>query len=304
MTEPIIDALRARIRTAFRNNPRLSAHSVKLADLAEPYVILSTETEGAADGGGMRVIMTSEEGRAEMDALPLGASRFGGVPDLPPGVAWPQIEGKKLLFLAQIDSSTMPRWADSPLPADGWLHAFIMFSTKEKVGLPPWKVVVLHHRGVREGLVRAPQPAEEEMWPEWATNPIERYELVPLQPRLGLSIGLENLRSAGLEELVDYVMDDVERVIPRQDGSSGGYLLGHPGLVEESANAMVRDLVDYGAWPGEDEANAAEDWINLLTIFSVGSMHWSDAGEFYLLIRRTDLERRDFSRVRTSMTSG
>src|SRR5688500_12958589 len=199
MSEPTIDALRARIRTAFRNNPRLSAHAVKLAAVAEPYVILSTEDEDAADDGGMRVIMTSEEGRADLDALPPGASRFGGVPDLPPEVAWPQIEGKKLLFLAQIDFATVPRWDDSPLPADGWLYAFIMFSTKEKVGLPPWKVVVLHHHGVREGLVRAPLPPEDEMWPEWATNHIEGYELVPLQPRLGLSIGLENLRSAGLE---------------------------------------------------------------------------------------------------------
>src|SRR5688500_4175159 len=102
MTDPNLDALRARIRTAFRNNPRLSAHSVKLAEVAEPYVILSTEDEDDADGGGMRFIMTSEKGRADVDALPLGASRFGGVPDLPPEIAWPQIEGKKLMFLAQI----------------------------------------------------------------------------------------------------------------------------------------------------------------------------------------------------------
>jgi hypothetical protein len=304
MGNEIIDGLRARIRTAFRNNPRLTAHSATLTDLADPYLILGTATEGAGDGGGIRVILTSEESVADMDALPLGASRFGGVPDLPPAIAWPEIEGKKLLFLAQIDFAALPRWDGDPLPAEGWLYAFVMFSTKETVGLPPWKVVVLHHRGPREALVRAAQPLEEEMWPEWATNPIEGYDLVPLEPRLGLSIGLENLRRAGLEDLIDYVVDDVERVIPRHDGGSGGYLLGHPGIGEESANAMVRDLVSYGAWPGEDEANGADDWLSLLTIFSVGSMQWSDAGEFYLFIRRSDLARGDFSRVRTSMTSG
>jgi len=304
MSNPDVDALRARIRTAFRNNPRLSAHSVALADLAEPYVILDTQPEGAADGGGVRVIMSSEEGRADIDALPLGASRFGGVPDLPAEIGWPQIEEKKLLFLAQIDLAALPRWDGAPLPADGWLYAFIMFSTKEKVGLPPWKVVVLHHRGAREGLVRAQQPPEDEMWPEWATNAIEGYELVPLVPRLGLSIGLESLRDAALENLADYVIDDVERVIPKGDGDAGGHLLGHPGIGEESANAMVKDLVNYGAWPGEDEANGADDWISLLTIFSVGSMQWSDAGEFYVFIRRGDLACGDFSRVRTSMTSG
>ena len=304
MSDSNVDALRARIRTAFRNNPRLSAHSVQLPDLAEPYVILGTEAEGAAEGGGMRVIMTSEEGHAETDALPLGASRFGGVPDLPAEIAWPQIEDKKLLFLAQIDLAALPRWERAPLPADGWLYAFVMFSTKEKIGLPPWKVVVLHHRGPREALVRAEQPPEDEMWPEWGTEPREGYDHVPLVPRLGLSIGLDSLRDAGLENLADYVVDDVERVIPRRDGDEGGYLLGHPGIGEESANAMVRELVSYGAWLGEDEANAADDWMSLLTIYSVGSMQWSDEGEFYVFIRHSDLARGDFSRVRTSMTSG
>ena len=292
MSDPAIDALRARIRTAFRNNPRLAADSAALADLAEAYVILDAPQQ-------------ADPNCFDGQPLPLGASCFGGVPDLPPTVAWPEIEGRKLLFLAQIDFSAIPRWEGSPLPADGWMYAFVMFSTKEKVGLPPWKVVVLHHRGPREALVRTEQPPLEGVWPEWGNDPVGAYELVHLVPRLGLSMPGDAVRAAGLEDHVDYVIDDVERVIPLHDGSAGGYLLGQPGTSEGlSANAMVRDLVAYDAWPGEDEANAADDWMSLLIFFGVGSMQWSDAGEFYLFIRRSDLARGDFSRVRSSMTSG
>jgi hypothetical protein len=292
MTDPAIDALRARIRTAFRNNPRLTADAAALADLAEPYVILDAPQQ-------------ADPNCFDGQPLPLGTCRFGGVPDLPATVAWPQIEGKYLLFLGQIDFSTLPRWESNPLPPDGWMYAFAMFSTKEHVGLPPWKIIVLHYRGPREALVRAEQPPIEQMWPEWGGDPVGAFEVVRLEPRLGLSMPGDAIRAAGLENHIDYVIDDIERVIPSHDGSAGGYLLGHPGTAEESsASAMVRDLEAYDAWPGEDEANAADDWISLLTFFGVGSMQWSDAGAFYLFIRRSDLARGDFSRVRSSMTSG
>src|SRR4051794_5221415 len=58
------------------------------------------------------------------DGGPVGAPRLGGEPDLPPDVAWPTRGGKRLPFIAQLDCSTLPRWAGSPLPASGWLYAF------------------------------------------------------------------------------------------------------------------------------------------------------------------------------------
>ena len=41
--------------------------------------------------------------RTDMDSLPIGASRMGGLPDLPPGLAWPDFEGRPLEFLVQIN---------------------------------------------------------------------------------------------------------------------------------------------------------------------------------------------------------
>src|SRR5688500_16982517 len=45
--------------------------------------------------------------------LPVGAPRIGGAPDLPPSVAWPEVDGRRLPFFAQLDCAALPRWADS-----------------------------------------------------------------------------------------------------------------------------------------------------------------------------------------------
>src|SRR3954453_18858606 len=44
----------------------------------------------------------ARENDANLGDLPLGHSRIGGVPDLPPDVVWPTVEGKKVPFIAQL----------------------------------------------------------------------------------------------------------------------------------------------------------------------------------------------------------
>lgn len=107
-----------------------------------------------------------------MAALPLGESRFGGVPDLPPGIAWPVFQGKKLPLLAQIDLSALPK---SALPSDGWLYAFGLCDDDHT----PLPVLVIHHRGPRTELVRAARPSKREVWKDWTGNRI--YSVVPLK---------------------------------------------------------------------------------------------------------------------------
>ena len=108
-----------------------------------------------------------------MAALPLGESRFGGVPDLPPGIAWPVFRGKKLPLLAQIDLSALPK---SALPSEGWLYAFGLCDNDHT----PLPVQVIHHCGPRTELVRAARPGKRELWEDWTGNRI--YNVVPLKP--------------------------------------------------------------------------------------------------------------------------
>ena len=55
--------------------------------------------------------------------------------------------------------------------------------------------------------------------------------------------------------------------------------------------------MEYGQREGDD-------WMNLLEVQSVGSMMWSDCGMLNIMIRRSDLGRRDFSRLYAGVYSG
>lgn len=59
--------------------------------------------------------------------LPIGASRLGGVPDLPASHGWPRYDGRPMTFLAQLRcdelKAAMP--GERSLPSDGWLVVFV-----------------------------------------------------------------------------------------------------------------------------------------------------------------------------------
>ncbi len=204
-----------------------------------------------------------------LDRLPLGASRIGGLPDLPPKVPWPKHHGKKLPLLAQISLSEVPASKRGMLPPDGWLYAFGRLANGPENWPPP--VCVMVHRGPREELVRAGRPTNAQVWPDWCDHRV--YELIPVAP-LG-----EKQKYRGRGKL-------------RGKGEMAGWLFGK--------------MDDYFGTPGE-MANTAmrdgDDWINLLAIKSKGSMEWSDMGHLYLLIRRSDLAKGDFSGVLAAVCS-
>lgn len=63
--------------------------------------------------------------RVKSDELPLGASRMGGLPDLPPQVPWPEYQDRPLEFLTQINFREAASVARLPgLPDSGWLIIF------------------------------------------------------------------------------------------------------------------------------------------------------------------------------------
>lgn len=65
---------------------------------------------------------------AELDAaLPIGASKLGGCPDLPAGTPWPSRDERPMAFVAQIDLADIATLADGELPPDGLLSFFSLF---------------------------------------------------------------------------------------------------------------------------------------------------------------------------------
>ncbi len=54
-----------------------------------------------------------------------GLTRLEWLPDLPPGVEWPQYEGKAMDFVAQINLSDLAGGFHPLLPKSGWLYFFV-----------------------------------------------------------------------------------------------------------------------------------------------------------------------------------
>src|SRR5436305_7694173 len=74
-------------------------------------------------------------------SLPGGASKVGGHPDLPPGLAWPEFGGLPQSFIAQIRlAEVKPYDAEDVLPATGMLW-FFYDAKQETYGDDP------HNRG-------------------------------------------------------------------------------------------------------------------------------------------------------------
>src|SRR5262245_27455074 len=96
-------------------------HAPAIRELIQPaFHIVATRLAGRPEGWRRADDdpPPAEEALAAFESalagLPLGASRFGGVPDLPPGAAWPDREGVPMEFIAQIRLADL---SDRRLPA-------------------------------------------------------------------------------------------------------------------------------------------------------------------------------------------
>jgi len=96
--------------------------------------------------------------RTDMTHVPLGVSRMGGVPDLPGSVAWPQVEGQYLTFLAQLRMADVASLdVEGLLPRSGWLYFFADASGE----IPGYgrDGRVVYFDGREDDLTRAEEPA-------------------------------------------------------------------------------------------------------------------------------------------------
>ena len=243
-------------------SPEVLLHHAPLARLVNPKEPLPLNQM-------LKAIQAAEKQRdaKTLAKLPRGASRLGGLPDLPPDHPWPTYKRKKLPFVAQINLSECSRTVHAILPKDGHLFAFALIDNVKSHRPSPCAVFL--YRGAASDLVRAPQPADPDIWPDWGD--IRQYEPLPATTK---PKGRNPKKRS--EKL----------------GDTLGWLFG--------------SMWDCFGTPGEvaDERFLdGDDWITLLTCESVGTMQWSDAGHLYFLIRRSDLAKLDFSNVQVACCS-
>jgi len=245
--------------------------------------------------------------RTTLERLPIGASRFGGDPDVPASFVWPQWQTRPLGFLAQLDLSEVRA---PGLPSSGWL---LFFYDQEQTawGSEPSDVGaarVVHVDVSRDQLVRVTRPPESD---EGGGT-----ELCAVTFRASLDLPHEHdllVEDAGVEleddegEAYDAVRAAISGV---EDGDVDHHLLGHPQIVQGDMRGDCQ-LVTNGIATGDPSAyrgkraqallkTASADWQLLLQLDSDDTgpeWMWGDSGRVFFWIRRADLATKSFEKA-------
>jgi uncharacterized protein DUF1963 len=281
---PVESARPAAAVVVLAGRPKHARLPARVAALAETALALSAET-----GADLK--------------LRVGASKIGGLPDLPRAMAWPTVGGRPLAFLAQLDLSEVSRHLEgSGLPEEGLL-SFFYDAAQQPDGYRPADrdgFRVFHSSGSSNRLWRATPPPGLEP-PPFPVRTLS-FKTEKSYPDLG-SYAVRKL-ALGASELEDYR----EFLAGLAQPSPDHRLLGHPeGTLSDvqSSSQFVSNGLDLSEGVGEDDARAralepgSGDWRLLLKLDSdeKAGMDWGEGGQLYFMIRRQDLQAKNFKAV-------
>jgi len=229
----------------------------------------------------------------------IGATKFGGLPDLPLGYQWPEHGGMPLPFVAQINLSDLVSYDVAQiLPTIGRLLFFFdldAFFATMRHDPTTWRV--LYDTCPVSALQRVTLPDSIPMERQYHSCAVlysteqtlpdySQYDSSALQ-RLGLSQHLTDEEEMAYYTVQAQLADRTEarKHIPLHR------LLGHPDSVQWDMH-------------GELEGNAS-DWLLLFQMDSddVPDTEWGDTGRIYYWIRARDLASGDFSRTQLILQS-
>lgn len=234
------------------------------------------------------------------DAIPVGASKFGGQPDVPVDFEWPLWNGAPLSFLGQINLANITQYAcTAALPPTGLL-SFFYDPEQSTWGFDPkdrgsWSVRLTSNSDLQRATFPAGLPDHARYTPcqltfsdsmtpiSWQSDTIEKLELS--------------------DEELDLYMDLME-----SEDSLRHHLFGLPQEVQNEMQLKCQ-LVSNGIYCGDLEGYedtrvpmlkpGAADWRLLLQIDSddnAGWM-WGDSGRLYFWITNDSLQSRKFENI-------
>ncbi|MBI5928874.1 MAG: DUF1963 domain-containing protein [Chloroflexi bacterium] len=262
----------------------------------------------------------------EGEILPLGVSRFGGLPDLPPAIEWPICGDVPLTFLAQFNMVDLREYdVEGVLPATGLLSIFYE-ADEQPSGYFPWERGnwrVIYYEGDLAHIHQTSPPSELKI-----TFPIVKHSF-SLEDTLPSNEG----RHVGEIELND---EEWDAYIELKGSMRGGnhltpihQFLGHP-EGPETDMPLLCQLASNGVWPYNGDPREAElrdganDWRlllqidtdikialpkvwredNYINLDTRGSWVWHDAGMLYFWIQKDALQQKNFDNVWMQLVGG
>ncbi len=252
-------------------------------------------------------------------SIPMGSSKFGGVPHLPAGMEWPcsQTDQQDYRFVAQFNLADVALYdEEASLPKAGMLYFFVDDSNLGKViysDLPTDKLVLSElpesFRPKEKSFFQkifsfnSPQYIQEECQVEF-----KREYSLPDSASIYIDILKEQFKGqAGVDD--DFYPEDfieaLDKITKPRDNDADHHLLGHIQPMQSSSKEWEV------AFPGQrekvkftqEETKVLTEWILLFQLDSdeTAGTVWGDSGRSYLLIRKEALKNGDFSDVRATM---
>ncbi len=237
-----------------------------------------------------------------------GRSRVGGLPVLDPGTEWPKWQSRPLEFLMVVDLAEVHGFAcDALLPATGLLN-FFYDAERQPWGFDPndaggWSVVLAdataaEHVEAPDGVVTfaeiCVQPMQASTAPSWGEPVVSNLWRRDEQAMSAVHEALEagGWPGAPRHQLGGWPILVQNPIWLEAQLASHGIYVGNPDGYKDPR------AVDLG--PG------AEDWQLLTQIETddeAGWM-WGDVGTLFYVIRREDLARLRFDKVRVVLQCG
>ena len=240
-----------------------------------------------------------------------GATRFGGVPDVPPGFEWPffetatycedEVKPRPLAFLAQFNCAELaPFDRDGLLPHEGLLSFFYELGS-QRWGFDPGDAGCARVFWFREPVSPAAMPPE---LPEEFRLPAFGIGLTAedaLPHPEDLFCGRSGPEWEALQQSAWDLLDD-------EGPEDRSFLLGWPDIMQ-GCMTVECELVRRGHYTGsgwetipevdrrEASATSTQDWLLLMQLSSRDDWMFGDCGRIYFYIRREDLAARHFDRV-------
>jgi hypothetical protein len=245
---------------------------------------------------------------------PIGTSRLGGDPDLPPELEWPRWRGVPIPFVAQIDLAELPSIAGRELlPPSGRLWFFHAMDCDDDDPIPStntgdWAgcAPVLYSEAAGALLRRTSRPSAGLRY-----DPLGlKFSVIEDAPESShpalLALGYED------PKLQSRYADVVHGHGPDLGDAAHNQILGWPAAMQNPVCQDIQgDLV--GAFKNHEKRTEREDaalwrgvkkgalaWELLLQVDTQddkNGMIWGDCGRIYWMMRRADLAERRFDRA-------
>jgi uncharacterized protein YwqG len=232
--------------------------------------------------------------------LSVGASKVGGLPDLPSGIAWPTWKDLPQSFIAQIRLDDVCQYdVHKVLPEQGMLW-FFYDAQQETFGADPadrggWRV--FFSEDTHTSLQRTSAPANLPADSQFHACSLRMASEITLsqQPQLDIpNFDWTKEEQQQYEQLLSTFPNPADRSLPHNR------LLGNPDTIQDDMRLQCQ-LVSHGV-TDEDDPRAAElspgakNWHLLFQMDSDehAGMRWANNGMLYYWIQRADLAARRF----------